>query len=335
VIESADDAEREVAAEKAAGYDFVKVYSKLSPVAYTAILEAAKRHGMRVVGHVPEAVGLLEVLSAGGQTSIEHLTGYMSAAQTEKSKAAEMSDWNGRRKEMVAHIDDAKIPILARKTQVAGTWSCVTLLVYQRFFQLEHLEELMKLPEVKYVVPEMLKMWDPANDFRFKGTTQEDFAAMRAVLAFHMRMTRALKDAGAKILLGTDTSNPFVVAGFAVHQELSLLVEAGLTPYEAIRAGTSDGADFLGAGDDFGRVRPGLRADLVLVDGNPRAVDPRERSGRPAREPGQIAGPTASLTRSAATRSGRGGRPSPPGRRRRRSRPPSTPPAVQDQCLWR
>jgi imidazolonepropionase-like amidohydrolase len=94
---------------------------------------------------------------------------------------------------------------------------------------------------------------------------------MRAVLAFHMRMTRALKDAGAKILLGTDTSNPFVVAGFAVHQELSLLVEAGLTPYEAIRAGTSDGADFLGAGDDFGRVRPGLRADLVLVDGNPLA----------------------------------------------------------------
>src|SRR5262249_21711869 len=79
VIETADEAEKEIAAEKAAGCDFVKVYNRLSREAYAGILAAARKHGMRVVGHVPDAVGLDGVLAARGQESIEHLTGYLGA----------------------------------------------------------------------------------------------------------------------------------------------------------------------------------------------------------------------------------------------------------------
>ena len=269
VIETAAAADREVAAEKAAGYDFVKVYSRLSPAAYRGILAAARRHGMRVVGHVPDAVGVLGVLDSKGQESIEHLTGYLGAAQSQGSRAAGMTDWNAKRRELVSHIDAAKIPRLARRSRDAGVWNCVTLIVGQRFSALEHRDSLIALPEVRYATSEMVSQWDPAKDFRLKHTTAADYVAMRAVTAFQMRMTRALRDAGARLLLGTDTSNPFVVAGFSAHQELALLVEAGLTPYEALRAGTADAADFLHAGTEIGRVKTGLRADLILVDADP------------------------------------------------------------------
>ena len=271
VIENAREAEAEIAAEKAAGYDFVKVYSRLSPAAYAGILAAAKKHGMRVVGHVPEPVGLAGVLAARGQESIEHLTGYLGAAQTADSRYASLTDWNQKRLEAVSHIDEAKLPELARRTREAGTWNCVTLIVNERFSVLDRRDSLLALPSVKYVAPEVLAAWDPAQDFRLSSMKESDFAAMRASCAFQLRMTRALRDAGARLLLGSDTSNPFVIPGFAVHEELALLVKAGLSPYEALRAATSDAAEFLHASGTFGRVRPGLRADLVLVAGNPLA----------------------------------------------------------------
>jgi imidazolonepropionase-like amidohydrolase len=82
-------------------------------------------------------------------------------------------------------------------------------------------------------------------------------------------LVRALRDAGARLLLGTDETNPFIVAGFSVHDELALFVEAGLSPYEALRAGTATPAEFLGLMGEFGVVAEGARADLVLVSGNP------------------------------------------------------------------
>jgi imidazolonepropionase-like amidohydrolase len=63
--------------------------------------------------------------------------------------------------------------------------------------------------------------------------------------------------------------NPSVVPGFSLHDELRELVAAGLTPYEALRAGTANPAEFLKARGEFGTVAEGKRADLILVDGNP------------------------------------------------------------------
>lgn len=82
---------------------------------------------------------------------------------------------------------------------------------------------------------------------------------------------RALRDAGAGILVGTDTDNAYVVPGHSVHEELSLLAAAGLTPFEGITAGTRDAATALGLADQIGTIAVGKRADLVLVEGDPLA----------------------------------------------------------------
>jgi hypothetical protein len=171
----------------------------------------------------------------------------------------------------LAHLDDTKLADVVRRSKAAGVWNCVTQIMTERFAALDHPEALLRLPAVKYLSPVQLATWDPKKSFRTQGMPAEAFAAESARAAFNKRMTRALHDAGARLLLGTDTSNPFVIAGFAVHEELALLVEAGLTPFEALRAGTADAAEFLHAEREFGRVAPGLRADLILVDGNPLA----------------------------------------------------------------
>ena len=71
------------------------------------------------------------------------------------------------------------------------------------------------------------------------------------------------------MLTGTDALNTAVVPGFSMHDELGDLVRAGLTPYEALTAATSNPAEFLGAANEVGTVTVGKRADLILLDGNP------------------------------------------------------------------
>lgn len=268
-IENAEQADKEIAAEKAAGYDFVKVYERLGTDGYLGILAAAKRHGLRVFGHVPSAVGLDDVLAAGGQASIEHLQGYLAAAQEDHSPALGEPEVGARSRVAIANVDDAKLADLVRRTKAAGVWNCATLIWYERMAALGDRDALLRLPAVRYVSPAKLDSWDAKKDSRTQGMTAEDFATMRAILAFKMRVTRTLRDAGARLLLGTDVSNPFIIAGFSIHEELALLAKAGLTPFEALRAGSADAAEFLHAEREFGRVAPGLRADLILVDGNP------------------------------------------------------------------
>jgi imidazolonepropionase-like amidohydrolase len=89
-----------------------------------------------------------------------------------------------------------------------------------------------------------------------------------STLAALAAATRVLHEAGAGLLLGSDTINPFVVPGFSIHEELRHLTDAGLTPYEALVGGTRNAARFLQT-NDFGTVQTGARADLILLDANP------------------------------------------------------------------
>lgn len=132
-----------------------------------------------------------------------------------------------------ADIDPARIPDLAARTAAAGTWNCPTLAIYEIFSR--------SLP----------------------GGPRERTVANRGAVV------RALRDAGAPLLAGTDAGIDQTEAGSSIHDELAQLVAAGLTPYEAVRAATSGAAEFLGEPGEIGRVAPGLRADLLVVDRNP------------------------------------------------------------------
>lgn len=267
VIETPEQAAKEVAAQKQAGYDFIKVYNKLSREVFDAILAAAKEQDIPVAGHVPYAVELEHVLESG-MAANEHLTGYREMLEADDSPLIEKTDLPSRIMRW-EYIDESKIPAAVSATLKSDIWNCVTLVVYQGFVPPEETKELLKRPTMKYVDPITLASWDPKEDFRLKDLTEEHYQALNKGVDRYFELTRALHEAGGRILLGTDTPNPFVVPGFSIHQELQNLVDCGMTPFEAIKAGTKDAAEFLGQQNIFGTIEEGKRADLILVKEDP------------------------------------------------------------------
>ncbi len=266
IVETASKAAEAVSQDKGEGYDAIKVYQRLSPEAYKALVSAAREYGLPVYGHVPESVGLGGVLEAR-QDSIEHLQGYVEALQAADSPyRAKIPKNRAEWTRLFDHVDLTKLPALVKATLSAGTWNCVTIVVSETAgTPPEQVAARLRHPAMKYVAPARLAQWQD----RPKSFTTEDFARMRKRPELVRKITKALHDAGARILLGTDTQNPFVVPGFSIHEELQDLVDAGLTPYQAIKAGTRDAAEFLKSQGAFGIVAAGSRADLILLDANP------------------------------------------------------------------
>jgi imidazolonepropionase-like amidohydrolase len=108
------------------------------------------------------------------------------------------------------------------------------------------------------------------NVLRFQRSIQLDNdSCLRRALAHQRTLIRMLHDRGGLVVTGTDAVIPVITPGWALHRELENLVEAGLTPLEAIRAGTLDAAAALGLADDRGSLAPGKRADLIVLADDP------------------------------------------------------------------
>ncbi|MBC7894293.1 MAG: amidohydrolase family protein, partial [Cytophagaceae bacterium] len=256
-------ARREVERQRAAGYDFIKVYNQMSPEVYASVIAAAKEFNMSVVGHVPFEVGLRGALAAR-QNSIEHLRGYL---QELVPPAAPVQPRASLRNLSVAwnYADDSRSSALVALTVAAGTWNSPTLVfsVHEMSPASEH-ARLLARSETKLLslrgLPDRSKKEGYLGDF-----TEADFAATQRGLEAQFRLLRALDKAGAGLLVGTDSW----LSGFAYADELELLVKAGLTPARVLRMATVDAARFLGEADQWGTIAVGRRADLVLLDANP------------------------------------------------------------------
>jgi imidazolonepropionase-like amidohydrolase len=245
VVTDAESARATVRAQKQAGYDLIKVYSNLSREAYDAIAAEAKAQHIPFAGHVPHAVGLDGAL-ASGQRSIEHLDGYIPIRGEPRADAQTV-----------------------QATVQSGVWNCPTLVVTDRIAQLDDPSKLANTPGLEYVPAATRTRWDPKHDFRLQSWTPAMYEQMRAKNKVARKLVADLSRAGAKLVLGTDTGNPYVVPGFAVHAELGLLVASGLTPWQALHMATVAPAELVDQPGAFGAVIPGARADLLVVDRDP------------------------------------------------------------------
>jgi imidazolonepropionase-like amidohydrolase len=127
----------------------------------------------------------------------------------------------------------------------------------------------LERPETRYIPDSATPDWRPSNNPYLKRWTLADIPKMRAQYSLMQRLVRGLRDARVPLLAGTDDMVPCQLPGFSMKDELEQLVEAGLTPFEALQAATSNAARFLGTTADTGTVAPGKVADLVLLDANP------------------------------------------------------------------
>jgi imidazolonepropionase-like amidohydrolase len=262
---SAEVAERIVASQKQAGYDLLKVHEGLKPEVYEAIAAAARKAGIPFAGHVTASVGLPRALAAR-QASIEHLDGYLQALVPENSPVPPTPS-QVVLGPVLGHVDERRLPALARATRDAGVYNTPTLALFKIVVSGEDPSEFSKWPELRYVPVKMREGF--ARQKAGIGAGEAPAAERKRYLELRDHVVKALQDAGAKLLVGPDSPQLFLVPGFGTHREMAAMAEAGLTPYAVLRAATRNAAEYLGAAGEFGTIEAGKRADLVLLDANP------------------------------------------------------------------
>ena len=272
VVKTPDEAREAVRKSKAAGYDFIKVTTFVDAPVYEAAVDEAAKQGIRVVGHADARhVGAERAWKARQQ--IEHLDGYMEmlVADTAPSKnsISDMYIYNPENWKSLDHIDESRIPEVARKTVASNPYVNPTQhFMKNTFGRLRTEEEIRAQPDFRFYPAKVQQQWlDFYKKNRFINTVPLEKRARWVEL--RNKMIRAIHDAGGKIMAGSDTPEFLWLYGFGMHHELKALKDAGLSNYTALAAATRNPHEFLGSLSKAGTIERGKRADLILLNANP------------------------------------------------------------------
>ena len=250
-VEDPGAARAVVAEQHAAGYDFVKIYSMLNPSEFAAIINEARRLGMPVVGHIPFQVGWRGVMEQG-QAGIAHVEEFFNAG-----------------------IQDSEFVSVAATAAKHRTAVTANLYAYSEMLaESGDLPKLLADPEMRFHSPAGLSEKLPSSNRSLRSDQAGFNAFLTRQLPRMRRLVKALHDAGAPVLVGTDTET-FGFPGQSLLGDLRELELAGFTPYQALESATRVPGEFirnqLRGAETFGTITAGSRADLILLDADPLA----------------------------------------------------------------
>jgi imidazolonepropionase-like amidohydrolase len=269
-VATGDEARRAVDQRAAANADYLKIYTKITADLLRPLLDEAVALRMPVAAHL----GKLDALSAAraGVTSIEHMSGVVQAAVANPrpffiAHDQFLAGWT-REETAWGTLDSATIARTARALAATHVAVVPTLVLHETLVHLA--DPTMLARPVMGDVPA-----DSGNVVRRVASLLQrtnwrttDFNAFRRARPRQDQFVREYKRAGGLIAAGTDAANQLLIPGEALHEEMELLVAAGLTPLEAITAATRRGAQVLKA-DSLGQIAAGKLADLVVLNANP------------------------------------------------------------------
>lgn len=277
-VSTPEDARQAVDTVERSTADFVKVLSTMSEDAYVALAQRARVVRMPFAGHLPEAVSAWAAVEAR-QKSIDHLFGMALSCSWDEARlrkdraeaiaAKDYARLREIRKRTYATYTPALANQLFRQMARMGVWQVPTLSLRKRLALMD-LDRLTEAPEIQYVPADIRKTWqDPREDLR--KVSEEQLKNFQEDYAFHAKLVGDMVRAGVGILAGTDTGDPYVVPGFALHDELEYLVGAGFTSDQVIGWATIQAARYFGVEDSYGTIDKGKIADLVLLAADPLA----------------------------------------------------------------
>ncbi|MFN2566388.1 MAG: amidohydrolase family protein [Gemmatimonadaceae bacterium] len=252
-VTTPDEVERAAVEQKRAGYDFVKMHGNLSREAYARLNAVGRRERIPIIGHSPRNLGF-EAMFEERQYAVLHAEEFTYDRAGSSRNFAQL---------------EPRIPEIARAAAKAGLWVMPNLTAFRNIaLQIDNLDAMLARPEMALLPPAIREGWGPSTNPYTRRFGKERYPEIMARYAFLEKLTRGFRDAGAGLLIGTDALNTGTVPGTSAHDELALLVRAGLTPYEALRAATANAGAFLQRAD-LGTVAVGKQADLLLLDANP------------------------------------------------------------------
>ena len=255
---------------KQLGADFIKPYNLLSREVYLAIVDEAKRLKIPVEGHVPVSM-TAEQVSDLGQLTIEHNFDVLVSSSTDevalrKATRADPRRWGAIEAKAAGTFDEQKAKDLFARLVRNRTWSCPTIIVYR---QINHLDDegfFLNDSHMKYISRSQRERWHQS----FEQIRQVNlYAENRKRWEMRSQIVGMMHRAGVQLIAGTDMGAVYVIPGFSIHDELQLMVEAGLSPLTVLQSATINPARFLGKEKELGTIEKGKLADLVLLEANP------------------------------------------------------------------
>jgi imidazolonepropionase-like amidohydrolase len=275
--------------KRKSGYDCIKLYSYFSNEDFQTAMHIAKKHNLYTIGHIPFAVGLDGIIAAGMNeiAHVEELS--FELIDFDRSRNLSPEAWlpyiiknaiqqsnisAGFDIENISDIQRERITQLTGKLRSAGIPVCTTLVVdkviVQKLFDPDAFLARTQSTYLPQVYRQAFHNGKEKHQIQFRGI--KDLAPFKYDL--DKTLLGELHRAGVPIVLGTDagTGAMGIVPGFSLHEELRILVESGLTPYETIAAGTVNASNVVAAmtgKNDFGTIEVGKRADFILVSKNP------------------------------------------------------------------
>ncbi|MEM8815869.1 MAG: amidohydrolase family protein [Pseudomonadota bacterium] len=276
--ETAEEAAANVAQLKEQGASFIKIYEMTSPQVFAALVEAAERYQLPIAAHVPLSMRASQI--GPSVSSIEHLRNVEldctadaeSLLEARRETLAGDAQGNGfklrsaihrmQRMDAIGSLDEeacARVLGMLETSIQVPTARLNTLNMFPAFERDDWAEAVAEMPA------EVRMEWRDSPSWFNPDPAERDLRFARYTLDMILRMHRA----GVPIGAGTDTPIAYAIPGYSLHNELEILVAAGLTPLEALRSATVVPASFFSLQDEMGAIAPGMRADLVLLDANP------------------------------------------------------------------
>lgn len=261
-------AEELIRGHQAAGYDLQKIHPGVSLETWDHMAAVAAEVGLTFGGHVPAAVGLAHAIETGMST-VDHLDGYVQAVASDDVVSQVNTGEEISLEGLVDGVDESKIAEIVQLTVDNDVYVVPTMYLWANLYGTTDPEPILTQPEMQYVSPGQRDAWRRQAAPGPAGAPD----VVAAFLDVRNRILNDLADAGAQVMMGTDSPQMFNVPGFALHREIQVMSEAGMTNQQILESGTVTVGRYvrehLGIPDAFGTVTTGQRADLVLLGSNP------------------------------------------------------------------
>ncbi|MEO9869894.1 amidohydrolase family protein [Ekhidna sp.] len=265
-VKTVEEAIEKVTQFKNDGYDFLKIHPGLQKEVFDQIVKTGKEVGIGFSGHVPVDIGVRHAINSG-YGSIDHVDGFLEGMVPESENVdPNQNGFFGFN--FTDLVDETLMEELINLTRENSVWVVPTQSLFDRWFSPIDPEVLADEPEMKYMPKSTLDQWVSnkkglISSSEYNPEKWERFNSLRKKLIF------SLQKNGHGLLLGSDAPQVFNVPGFSIHHELKGMIDAGVTPLQAIQAGTINPAKFFNMEGEFGEVKAGASADLILLNNNP------------------------------------------------------------------
>ena len=244
---------------KATGASFMKFYDGLTESMIRALERACTRHGLKIMGHVPAALAYEEARIA----EVQHFFGVPIPSTLERNALANRScDWQA--------VDEARMDEIVAVSLKLGIANTPTIVTNRKMLCYRDYEAARGQPELRNIPPFYLDVvWHPERG-RLNNRLAADYLERQVIPAIEkkQRLAKKLFDAGAKLYLGTDVAQPFLVPGKSLQEELALFADAGIGLEQVWQLATQGAGERLGV-DGLGLLRAGAPADILLFRHDP------------------------------------------------------------------